>query len=175
VTEDEFWAIVERSRSQARGRVEHQPAAVEKVLAALPPDEILAFRRHLLDANDRGYTWDLAAAAHLLLGGISEDTFTNLRTWLVCHGRETFQRVIADPDSLADLPLDPGAGEFGFAEEFGYLPDEAYEHVTGEDPPDEPGEAGVDEPPAGAAIDLDDAAALRARFPRIAARVGRPG
>jgi hypothetical protein len=170
VTEDEFWDIVERSRRQTRGRIEHQPAALEKLLAGLPPQDVLAFRGHLLDLNDRAYTWPFAAAVHLRLGGVGDDAFTNLRTWLICHGRETFERILADPDTLADLPLDPDIG-LGFAEEFGYVPDEVYEQLTGDEAPDETDGTPVDEAPVGEPIDLADLNGLRERFPRLAARV----
>lgn len=55
------------------------------------------------------------AAASLILGGCSDDGFEYFRGRLIAQGREVFERSVADPDSLADLPvMDPPArGVFG--------------------------------------------------------------
>jgi hypothetical protein len=63
----------------------------------------------------------------LLLGGIADDTFMDFRTWLVCHGRETYERAMADPDAIVDPPYDQDEEDFGFAEQFAYVADEVYE------------------------------------------------
>jgi hypothetical protein len=47
------------------------------------------------------YTWALWGAAYLINGGCSDDGFDYFRGWLICQGRDVFQRAVHDPDSLA--------------------------------------------------------------------------
>ena len=91
--QDEFWAIVAESRARAGGQILGQTAALHELLSTRPLDDVLAFQRHLVTALDRAGTTDLAHAAGLLLGGVGDDSFQDFRTWLLCHGREVFERA----------------------------------------------------------------------------------
>ena len=50
------------------------------------------------------FTWELWAAADRIMGWCSDDSFLYFRLWLVGLGRDAFERVIRDPDALAELP-----------------------------------------------------------------------
>jgi hypothetical protein len=52
----------------------------------------------------------LWAAAYLINGGCSDDGFESFRCWLIVQGRTVFERSVADPDTLADLPVIQAAG-----------------------------------------------------------------
>ena len=80
-----FWALVARTRAHAQ----------------------------LRDARGWANRWDLWAAAHLALGGASDDSFLDFRNWLISHGRETYERASADPASIADLAWDDEEEDFG--------------------------------------------------------------
>jgi hypothetical protein len=41
----------------------------------------------------------------MINGGCSNDGFEDFRGWLIVQGHEVFERMIADPDTLADLPI----------------------------------------------------------------------
>jgi hypothetical protein len=78
-------------------------------------------------------------------------------------GRETFERVIANPESLADMDVDE---ESAFFEGFQYIPTEVYEEKTGEMPKrTKPGP----ESPAGKQWNEDAVAEV---FPRLAQKHG---
>ncbi|WP_342210876.1 LysR family transcriptional regulator [Streptomyces sp. DH-12] len=47
----------------------------------------------------------LWAAAYVINGGCSDDGFDYFRGWLIAQGREVFERAVARPGALADLPV----------------------------------------------------------------------
>lgn len=102
MTEDEFWEVIKRTRS------EHQDVQVAKLTAELEnlePSEILAFEDMygtLLDRADRVKLW---GAAMLINDWGSDDGFEYFRSWLMAQGREIYDAAVADPDSLADARL----------------------------------------------------------------------
>ncbi|GAA2039187.1 hypothetical protein GCM10009839_46280 [Catenulispora yoronensis] len=101
---DAFWQLIADSLVEAPGRVARQEFLQER-LAALTPDEIVAFQVHLDLTCDRAYSWNLVGAGQRIFDGwISDDGFEYFRLWLIGRGRVAFEGAIADPDSLADLP-----------------------------------------------------------------------
>ena len=42
----------------------------------------------------------------MLHGGCGDDTFSDFRAYLISLGRQVYEAARADPDSLADVPLD---------------------------------------------------------------------
>lgn len=49
-------------------------------------------------------TWDLWAAADRIMGWCSDDSFFYFGLWLVGLGRDLFERLVRDPDALAEVP-----------------------------------------------------------------------
>jgi hypothetical protein len=167
-----FWDLVDRSRAGTDGDLEAQGANLVALLDDLPVEEVVAFDARFVEANLALYTWDVAGAGTVLLGWMSDDVFTDLRTWVVARGRAVHERVLADPDSLVEVDV-ADLEAVGLAEELAYAAHGAYESRTGrallDDHPDqELAEPGV--PPAGEAFDTADDAELRRRYPRLAAR-----
>ncbi|MGW1840765.1 DUF4240 domain-containing protein [Streptomyces sp. BBFR2] len=164
--ETEFWELIDASRAAAGGDpVDHADELTERLLARYP-ESVLDFARHFEARYHRAYTWDLWAAAAVLLDGASDDVFDAFRCWLIGQGRETFEGALHDPDELAVL-----IGEFdeetdGDGEELGYAADDAYERLTGAELPDL-GLPPQSAEPLGAYVDVDDDAALEARLPRL--------
>lgn len=76
-------------------------------------------------------TWNLWGAAYVINGGCSDDCFEYFRGWLVLQGRETFERALANPDSLAVHPQLEGAAEL---EEVLYVARTVYQAKTGKEP-----------------------------------------
>ncbi|WP_125776639.1 DUF4240 domain-containing protein [Antribacter gilvus] len=175
MTTEEFWALVDRARSQADdGDAESVAEELVSLLVALPQEEIRHAERILDALVDRVNTVDLWAAAYAINGGCSDDGFVDFRGWLVAQGRAAFERVAADPDALADLPVVRSAVENGedlSGESMVYAAWEAWEQVTGEDCPPEPEDDG--EPAVELVFDddFDDTEAVAARLPRLMALV----
>jgi hypothetical protein len=157
--------------------------ALVRVLARLEPAEIAKFELafdHVRAAADRD---DLANAAVLIEHGfLGDDSFDDFRAGLVALGRETYEKALSDPDSLADHPA---VREIATAadprwlgrEDLLYAASRAYAEATGRDEvtffdavealeDDEQDVAGQ----AADGWDITDEAETRRRLPRLAAR-----
>jgi hypothetical protein len=136
MTVDHFWALVEQGRAQAHdpSNAEDVAEQVRQALTTLTAAEVAALNQPLHDLMAFSYRVDLWGAAYQLNGGCSDDGFEYFRGWLLAQGREVFERVVADPDALADLPVVRTASEEGWDLEcedmFGVIAD-AYYALTG--------------------------------------------
>src|SRR6266540_3008181 len=145
---ERFWAIVDAARNEVDGwfaDVDQQWArGLYAGLVTLPPEDILDFDRRLATLRRSAETPEMAAA-----------------TQLVMLGRETFERAVADPDSLADHPLirAVGDGELHGSVLLAVRVDDAGDDEDDEDPDDD---EDADDDGAGAAW-------LAERLPRLLA------
>ncbi|GAA1405957.1 hypothetical protein AUR04nite_16680 [Glutamicibacter uratoxydans] len=113
---EDFWEIIERSRSASKGDVEQQAMALEEILSKLSFEQIAAFHDEFARKNQQLYTCDLWGAAYVLHGGCSDDCFEYLRSWAVAQGQDYFEAVADDPLVLGDSLLasvgDSDSGEW---------------------------------------------------------------
>jgi len=184
---EEFWALIAVARSRGG---EDPEAVAEHVIAELaggPVERIFAFEQFRRGLTRRAYDWLLWAAAYRIGGGCSDDAFIDFRASLVLQGRETFERALRDPDSLADLPAVraiPTGGEAAdddvlFLEPACYPAADAYQRLHDgtrtdfeaalEAWPDAERDPGPHPGPSGDAFDFDDDVLMRERLPRLAA------
>ncbi|MDQ0699918.1 DUF4240 domain-containing protein [Streptomyces sp. W4I9-2] len=183
---NEWWGLVERAREAAGDRADDRdppddplPGALTDVLAALEPERIAAFAVTAVDVTRSAYRWSLWNAAYLIEGGCGDDGFMDFRDGLALLGRETFTRAVADPDSLAGLPvvIRMSQGESGWIgyESLNAPVAEAYRRLRGETASlDAAVEAALRDrirpaDPAGESWDAEDADAARRHLPRLAA------
>ena len=140
-----FWSVVETARERAGAGADDRgaeddplPGALTDLLVErLTADEILAFADVAGAVARDAYAWPVWGAAYLVEGGCSDDAFMDFRDGLVLAGRATFERTLADPDTLADHPVvaamaDAGSPWFGF-ESLDSLVGDAWSRATGED------------------------------------------
>jgi len=161
--ESRFWKLIDAVKSQAGDNEGARPSILRTALAALPAIEIQAFQRIYDQAIAHAKRWDLWGAAYLMNGGCSDDGFRYFRDWLISEGCDVYQRALADPDSLADVPVRDDAE----LESFGYAALEAYaEHTDKELERDFSDELTA---PEGREWDEDELPAL---LPRLAAKLG---
>ncbi|MFD8951587.1 DUF4240 domain-containing protein [Streptomyces xanthophaeus] len=73
--------------------------------ASWPVEEIVAAEQVRWDLMVDSCSNPLWAAAYLAHGGCSDDGFDYFRGWLIAQGCDVFERVAADPDALAELPI----------------------------------------------------------------------
>ena len=156
-----------------------QADLLTKALAALNADDVLEFRRQFIAAHRRAYTrrmWLAAALLHSDPKGdieLSDDSFTDFRSWLISRGKHRFELAVTDPDTIIDLPVDGCHDLFCHGETFAAVPDEVYEELSGEEVP-------IDEDIVEMLGELPDpatahnTATLFAAYPRLAARRGSP-
>ena len=157
---DEFWSLIERSDSAP-----DQEEGLRALLRGRSREDLVDFERIFADQLARTYRWDLWGAGYVINGGMSDDSFDYFRYWLIGRGREVFERALADPDSLADVP----AALEGDLEAEGLWGAgiEAYEQTYDEEMPIE--EREHPDEPAGEEWDDDD---LDRLFPRLSAKFG---
>ncbi|MEU3632980.1 DUF4240 domain-containing protein [Streptomyces fradiae] len=169
--ETEFWEIVDSTREAAEGDPDDHAELLVEHLVRLDPDAVLDFARHFEARFQRTYTWDLWAAAAVLLGGAGEDAFDAFRCWLIGRGREVFEGAVHDPEALAELLEDFDPAVDGDGEEIGFAADEAYEALTGVETPDL-GLAPPPPEPVGDPLNVTDDSTLAERLPRLWDRFG---
>jgi hypothetical protein len=101
---DSFWELIEECRRQGRGR-DGRLAWLRDELSRRSLAEVVQFQVRLDEVTHEAFTWDLWAAADRIFGGwCSDDGFCYFGLWMVGLGREAFLKILADPDSLADVP-----------------------------------------------------------------------
>jgi hypothetical protein len=154
-----FWYLVDAARDAAGDDAQERIAGLEQVLLTHHPDEVQAFQDKYDELLQRANTWELWGAAFVINGGCSDDGFRYFRDWLISEGEQVFEAALADPDSLAELPI----GADWELEGFGYVAAEVFEQMT--DTPVARRRALEGGEPTGTAWHEDD---LPARYPRLA-------
>jgi len=160
-----FWGLIGSARADADNDTERQSELLEERLSKLPPRQIVRFQEIRRQMDERAYTWDIWGAAYVIDDGCSDDCFRDFRAYVISLGPAVYERALRNPDSLATVVQDAETGDWENADDV--APD-AYSSVTGDDfPLDDTDLSGT---PSGRPLDLDDAAALARRYPRLAAR-----
>jgi hypothetical protein len=139
---DTWWGVIERARTAVGERAGDRdsaddplPDAVSDELAELTPAELVDWYTIHVQLTDSAYLYPLWGAAYLIEGGCGDDGFMDFRDGLMLQGRDVFTRAVADPDSLADLPvvrrMAGDKGWLGF-ESLSYLIKDAYLRAGGD-------------------------------------------
>lgn len=167
-------AIIESARTQAGdpAGTEAVAAQVMASLSALPADEVIDAHQCLYELLACSYLSPLWAAAYVINGGCSDDSFEYFRGWLILQGRSVFEGALDNPDSLADLPAVCAAVMRQHSlqhEETLYTAAEAYEAATGHELPDHLVTADYPDLDSGWDFDFDDRAEMQRRLPRLVA------
>ncbi|MFE2267656.1 DUF4240 domain-containing protein [Streptomyces lavendulae] len=179
---DAFWEIIEAARVEAAEAGEPFDEVLVKQLAKRPRREILEYAERFDEAHDALYRWDVWAAAYLIGGGCSDDSFIDFRAGVIALGRDWYQRVNTAPDSLAAHPDAIQAAnlrdrsEVLFYEDVNYAASGAFARITGDADffyeawngfrgPDTQDDSVVD---MGEDFDFDDDSEMSRRLPRLA-------
>src|SRR5262249_25897786 len=100
--EDRFWKIIEeggKGCSKDDDLKWHEQLV--ELLRNLIPEEIYAFQTIFAQKLVDACCYDLWGAAYILgAGGCSESDFKDVRTWLVCQGRDEYYKLLKDPTLL---------------------------------------------------------------------------
>ncbi|MFJ2234894.1 DUF4240 domain-containing protein [Streptomyces sp. NPDC087859] len=175
MTEDEFWTLIEGARQASDGVLEEQARLLRAHLAAGTVAGLLEFRDCWDEIEERVFTWPIWDASCVLLGFVSDDFFSDVRAWIMSHGRDAVNHIATDPDALATLADDRRSVESGAAEELSMLVWGVWEDLTGDCGGEFPPSPIQGEGPTGDRIDLMDCEAVRERFPRLVELGGRSG
>ncbi|MEW1698931.1 DUF4240 domain-containing protein [Streptomyces sp. NPDC093249] len=172
--EQKFWELIEVARGRVADPYDSEAVAREatSLLADRPVEEIVAAERVLWDLMAESYTGPLWAAAHTANGGCSDDGFDYFRGWLIAQGREVFERSVADPDTLAELPVVHASATEGLdleCEDMLGIAWNAHVTATGEQLPAGPSAVRYPRLDPTWAFDFDDSGEIARRLPRLAA------
>lgn len=118
MTNDDFWRIIDRVHAANSDDMDAKCDGLRKELMKLNEHDLKSFINHFDEADARAYDWKLWGAAYVIGGGCSDDAFSDFRATLISMGRKSFERVLADPDSLAITNYDE---EVAFYEGFQYV------------------------------------------------------
>ncbi|MET7784141.1 DUF4240 domain-containing protein [Streptomyces sp. NPDC005388] len=179
---DRFWDVIESVRSAAAEAGDPLDEGLVKQLANGTKQEVLEYAERLDEQHDALYRWDVWAAAYLIWGGCSDDSFMDFRAGVIALGREWYERVAAAPDSLAGHPAvlqvvnARDRSEVLFYEDVNYVAAGAFERITGDADAFyqawhsfRGANAGSDNPvDMGEDFDFDDDDEMRRRLPRLA-------
>ncbi|GLF95401.1 DUF4240 domain-containing protein [Streptomyces yaizuensis] len=170
---DDFWQLIDTARAQATTGRPFADALTD-ILAARSPQTILAYERTFTGVHGGLHRWDVWAAAYLIGGGCSDDSFMDFRAGVIAQGRAWYERVHASPDSLARHPLaltgEPERlEEILFDESVNYAAAKAYPRALGDpeawDAMVADGCAADTDP--GEDFDFDDEEEMRRRLPSL--------
>lgn len=164
MTETEFWELTERAVKASHNDPILKLEALRKELEKLTPEAIAEYARHFDEKEAKAYRWDLWAAAHILHGGCSDDTFMDFLASLVSSGKSIYELALKNPDSLVHARFENPEEDL-FFEGFQYLPGQIFEEKTGIELPD----SGVTFPwrPAGKEWDEDSESDLKKICPML--------
>jgi hypothetical protein len=169
MTRQDFWNIVDGVNESAGGEMTRKCVLLATALGPLSAAEVESFSIHFDECDDQAFSWELWAAAYIMGGGCTEDFFANFRATLISMGRKAFEAVVAAPESLVDIEIDP---EGAFHEGYQYVAMTVYEEMTG-NPPARGGRAAddtIDEiKPTGRRWREDR---VRDLYPRLATKYG---
>jgi hypothetical protein len=124
----EFWSHIEGikdSKSPAKDLVE--------ILNKLSPQEVWSFKVHFEQINVFAERFDLYYAAYMLIGWCDWEIFCDFRAAMIAKGKNAYESMLKNPDSLADY-----WGDLDITDDaFGFIPVLVYEKITGQKIPDD--------------------------------------
>lgn len=109
VDKKEFWGLIEESKG-----FDVQAEWLTEVLSQKELEEVLEFEFMFQGLINESYQSRLWGAAFVLMGGCSDDTFDYFRGWLIGQGEEIYNKVINDPEYLAEYISEDNLDEEGF-------------------------------------------------------------
>ena len=99
MTQSAFWEMLQTAKNKGED-AEEQIQWLTNHLAKKPVKEIVMFDYIFNHHYQKSYTSDLWAAAYIIMGGASDDSFDYFRAWLLFQGKETYESVINNPEKI---------------------------------------------------------------------------
>ena len=156
-----FWDVVQQAHNQSDGDMDEKCDAIKEAVANLSKEDAIAFSLFFDEMMDRAYSWELWAAAYIIYGGCSDDSFTDFRSSLISRGKKTFESALKNPESLVDEEYDE---EAWYYEGYQYAVSDGVEAAAGFVPDRE---KPYPENPSGTAWEEDKVDEL---FPKLSAK-----
>ncbi|PLX15712.1 MAG: hypothetical protein C0599_16275 [Salinivirgaceae bacterium] len=98
--EEQYWKIVEKNYRSARGDESIQASSIVRELMFNNPTVIISFQKRTYQLANLAHTSNLWAAAYVINGGCSDDSFKDFKHWVISLGKSAFYRCVKTPDNL---------------------------------------------------------------------------
>ena len=105
MTVDEFWDVIESVHDASGGDMDKKCGLLKNKLTLLGEKDLTDYVHHFDSMDVKAYTWPLWGAAYVMLGGCSDDSFSDFRATLISYGKDVFEKALTNPDSLANLEI----------------------------------------------------------------------
>lgn len=126
--ENYFWSTVDETVKYSNDQ-NQQLSFLMRKLKEMPFDDIIGFMMRMHQIQQDLCATDIWCAGFLMNRGYcSDDGFEYFRSWIISNGKDTCNKAINIPDSLA-CKINPKI-EFYYFEEFGYAPSYAFTNKT---------------------------------------------
>lgn len=156
---DNFWEIIDATLAEDQDQQSKQLTAE---LSKLSKEDLISFEDSYRTKLREAYHWDLWAAAYIINGGCSDDSFDYFCDWLISRGQKVYEGALKNPESLIEIAT-PWETDF---EDFRYIMMDVMEAKHGEDFPMP--STSWPTSPAGDAWDEDT---VNAKYPKLSAWV----
>ncbi|MGV3586664.1 MAG: DUF4240 domain-containing protein [Adhaeribacter sp.] len=127
---EQFWILIDKAVEFSNGNDNSKEDFLIAELSIMSLEEIknfeFALRKSLIDADD----YKVLAAAKIIEGYVSDDSYLYFRCWLIGQGRKVYDETLKNPDYLAKVVKE---GEFADFESLLYVATEAYSRKTGKE------------------------------------------
>src|SRR5687768_2366359 len=121
MNEQQFWNIIDLHLSN-----DESYENFKDNLCQLGKDEIISFKRILMEKLVQSYTFPLLAANFIISSYVSDDGFKEFRAWLISKGESKFLNAVRDPETIASWLKKDDANELD-GEFMLVVTDKAYE------------------------------------------------
>ncbi len=132
---EKFWSMIEDAKQQSMGNIPQQKELLLNTLASLPIEDIQEVHQILSAVIRKAYRADLWEAVSIIACACGEEAFLDFRGWLVAQGQITFEKVLEDPENLADIITKQERLNI-FDGDIPYIAADAYERKTNTSMPD---------------------------------------
>ncbi len=99
---DTFWELIERTRGGNNSDFQKQTELIKTELLQLSEQELIECEDIFDNLMREAYLPDLWEVAYIINCGCSDDGFMDFRDWLICQGKNIYQKALLDPESLTD-------------------------------------------------------------------------
>lgn len=123
-----FWKLIEHSNTQQIDADLHLENLIVQ-LSELSNEDILDYEYRLREVLEECNKYSVLAAAKIIEGYVSDDSFLYFRCGLIAHGKDFFYKSLENIDHLVDVNMD--ILEIG--EDYLYISDDAFIKKNGED------------------------------------------
>lgn len=133
MNESEFWELIEQSIQKCRDEKHCQLEFLKSSLLEMDSTHIYDFeeilRKKIIECDD----YKVMAAAKIIDGYVSDDSYIYFRCWLIGKGQFVYENAVRDPDTHSNHIMDKNSCDF---EELLYLATDAYSSKSGKEEDD---------------------------------------